>query len=189
MSHISHSRVIDYCGHTYLVNAKGSGLYTTMLKKMLTQIEAMLSYHNKVLLIRFDLSQPEYSDNSKDITRFFKLFSETIKRKYKLERIGYFWVREHEKAKSQHYHCFVLLDGNKVRTSHNTIEKARWYWEVQHDGRVHFTQPKCYHMLHRNKPESLQDPIYHISYLAKGRGKGYKPAQAKNYGCSRLKPK
>jgi len=31
--------------------------------------------------------------------------------------------------------------------------------------------------------------LWRISYFAKGRGKGYKPPQTKNYGTSRIKPK
>lgn len=189
MSYISHSHITEFMGHTLWVNSKASGLYTNILKKMLAQIEAMLSYHNKVLLIRFDLNQPDYTDDSKAVTVLFKLLSESIKREYELKRVAYFWVREQEKAKRQHYHCFILVDGNKVQKSHKVIDKIRWYWTVQHDGGIHFPQPTCFHMLHRNKPETFQDPIYHISYLAKGRGKGYKPPQAKNYGASRLRPK
>lgn len=189
MSHISHSRVTEFCGRTYWVNAYGSGLYTTMLKNMLAQFEAMLSYHNKVLVIRFDLHQPDYTDNSSDVSWLFKRLGAALKTRYKINRIGFGWVREQEKSKNQHYHGFLLVDGNKVQTSHKIMEIIRWYWEVQHDGHIHWTSPKCFHMLHRDKPETFQDPIYHVSYLAKGRGKGYKPAQAKNYGGSRLKPK
>lgn len=164
-------------------------MYSRMLKQMLTQIEAILSHHNKVLLVRFDLNKSDYDENSQDISLFFRQFLDTIKKTYKLKRVAYSWAREQGKTENRHYHCFIALDGNKVQTSYRIVEQIKWYWEIIHDGSVHFTQPKCFHMLHRNKPESFKDPIYHISYLAKGRGKGYKPQQAKNYSCSRLKPK
>jgi hypothetical protein len=37
--------------------------------------------------------------------------------------------------------------------------------------------------------QALQAAIYRISYLAKPRGKGYRPPQTKDYGCSRMKAK
>ena len=37
-----------------------------------------------------------------------------------------------------------------------------------------------------NDVESLLAAIWRVSYLAKVRGKGYKPPQTKNYGTSRI---
>lgn len=188
MAYISHSKIAEFMGQPYLVNANVSGLYTGMLRQILSQCEAILSFHNKALLVRFDLHQPEYTESSKDVTQFFKRFLESLKRQYDLNRVGYGWVREQEKAKSQHYHCFVIVDGNKVRTSYWIVEHILWQWTVNHDGTIHWPSP-CYHMMKRGRFESIQPAIYHLSYLAKGRGKGYKPRQAKNYGTSRLKVK
>lgn len=186
MSYISHSQIVEFMDQSYWVNAKGSGLHTQPLKRMLSQVEAMLSHHNKVFLLRFDLHQPEYTDTSAHISKFFKYFSESIKRQYNLTRIGFVWAREQEKAKQQHYHCFILVDGNKVKASHKLIEAAQWYWEVIHDGSLAWPEGRCYYRLTRDDNDTLQDAIYHISYLAKGRGKGYKPIQAKNFGGSRI---
>lgn len=189
MSYISHSKVTEFMGETYWVNSRISGLYTKILGVILGQLEAMLSHHNKVLLIRFDLRQTEYTDSNEAITRFFKRLGEYLKPKHKLKRMGFVWVRELERAKSQHYHCFLLVDGNKFKTSYKINERIRWYWEVINDGSIHWPQPRCYYLLTRDDRETMQQAIYHISYLAKGRGKGYKPKQAKNYGASRLRPK
>jgi len=176
-------------GETYWVNSKKSGLYTKTLGVILGQVEAMLSHHNKVLLVRFDLHQPEYTDTSEAVTKLFKRLGDYLKPKYKLTRVGNVWVREMERAKSQHYHCVLLVDGNKFKTSYRLMERIRWYWEALFDGSIHWPQPRCYYLLTRNNRETMQEAIYHISYLAKGRGKGYKPKQAKNYGASRLKVK
>ncbi len=35
--------------------------------------------------------------------------------------------------------------------------------------------------------ETLADAVYRVSYLAKTRGKGYRPEQVKDYSTSRLK--
>jgi hypothetical protein len=117
-AYITHSQVIQYAGGTWFINSKGSGIYTHMMKGMLDQVEAMLSHHNKVFLLRFDLHQPSHTDNSEHVSKFIRGFSEHIKQHYKLSRFGYAWVREQEKAKQQHYHCFILLDGNKNRATY-----------------------------------------------------------------------
>ena len=42
-----------------------------------------------------------------------------------------------------------------------------------------------YHNINRGDMEAIQNAIYHISYLAKTRGKGYRPTQTKDYGWAR----
>jgi len=174
---------------TYWVNAKGSGLYTQPLSRMLGQIKAMLSHHNKVLLLRFDLHQPEFSDTSKHVSKFFKQLIDKLTKQYKLKRIGFAWAREQEKVDQQHYHCFILLDGNKVRVPHNIIKAAQWYWGTLYDGHLSWPSERCYYLINRGDKEKLQEAIYHISYLAKGRGKDRKPEQSKSFGISRVQEK
>jgi hypothetical protein len=189
MAYISHSKVINYNEKIWWVNSRKSGIYTQQMKGMLNQIEAMFSYHNKVFLLRFDLSIPEATDNSEKVSAFFIQLSNKLKAKYKLKRVGYAWTRETEKAKQQHYHAFILLDGNKVQQPNEVVEIAQYIWHLYHDGRLCWPTKRCYYQLKLSDPELLQEAVYHISYLAKVRGKGYKPAQAKNYGSSRLKKK
>ena len=38
-----------------------------------------------------------------------------IKRKYKTKYVGYVWVREMERAKTQHYHCAFFIDGDFIQ--------------------------------------------------------------------------
>jgi hypothetical protein len=185
-AYITHSKVIQHAGNTWFINSRKSGIYTHMMKGILDQVEAMLSHHNKVFLLRFDLHQPSYTDNSEHVSRFIRSFSEHIKKYYKLSRFGYVWAREQEKAKQQHYHCFILLDGNKVQESGYILKAAKKYWELYFDGYLCWPSERCYHNLKRNDHEAIQAAIYHISYLAKGRGKGYKPAQAKNFCRSQI---
>jgi len=187
-AYISHSSIISHSGKAWFVNAKKSGIYTGMMKEILEQIEAMLTYHNKVFLLRFDLRQAEYLERSQHVSKFFEKLSKRMKSKYGLKRVGYFWVRELEKAKHQHYHCFILLDGNKVQSPYYITEIARQYWEVHFDGSLSWPSNRSYYQLTRGNHDLLQEAIYHVSYLAKGRGKGYKPAQSKNFGRSRIRP-
>ena len=90
-----------------------------------------------------------------------------------------------EKKKHQHYHYALILDGHKVKNPSAILDKVRDIWQYM-DGSD--WRPKdCYYNVKRGDVESLQDAIWRVSYLAKGRGKGYKPAQTKNYGTSRIR--
>jgi hypothetical protein len=188
-SYITHSKAIQHNGNTWFINSKGSGIYTHMMKGILDQVEAMLSHHNKVFLLRLEMKQHTYTDNSQRVSKFFQSFKEHIQRRYSLSRFGYVWVREKGDSEQQHYHCFILLDGNKVQQPNYLTKAARKYWELHLGGYLSWTPKRCYYNLKRNDHEAIQAAIYHISYLAKGRGKGYKPAQAKNFGRSRIKKK
>ena len=97
------------------------------------------------------------------------------------------WCREIEKAKQQHYHYALIIDGHKVNHPELVNKKAKEIWR-QLDGSEFFPE-HCFYNLKRNDYESKQDAIYPISYLAKTRGKGYKPDQTKNYSVSRIKHK
>ena len=63
-----------------------------------------------------------------------------LKRKYKLCRVGYIWVREQEKSKHQHYHLVLMIDGNKEQFFDEILKIA-----------------------------TLKMVIWRISYLAKGK--------------------
>jgi len=156
---------------------------------MLDQVSAMFSYHNKLFLLRFDLHQPEATPTSKHLTEFLKSSLSKVIRKYKLSRAIYAWAREAESTDNQHYHCFIALDGNKVQAPHAITKLFAYDWGLYYDGHLHWPSKRCYYQIKRGNRELLQEAIFHISYLAKSRGKGNKPNQAKDYGMSRLKPK
>ncbi len=188
-NHISYSQVISHRGETWFVNSKGSGLFTHFLRQILDQINAMFSFHNKLFLLRFDLHQLEATPTSKHVSEFLKGVLNKIKGKYDLNRTVYAWAREIESAEQQHYHCFIVVDGNKVQKPHLITALMRQDWNLYYDGSLHWPSKRCYYQLSRYDRELTQEAIYHVSYLAKGRGKGRKPPQSKNYGGSRLKPK
>ena len=84
-AYISYSQVVTRDKSTWFVNSKVSGIYTHIMKAMLDQVEAMLSHHNKVFLLRFDLHQPSYTDTSKHVSRFFTRLADHLKTKYKVK--------------------------------------------------------------------------------------------------------
>ena len=176
--------IYDYKGKFYRINPKKSGIETRILRPLLEQFEIMLSYHNKVFVWRLDIRLYEPSLNSEIITNFNRRFHRQIKRKYRVNRIGFMWARETEKAKQQHYHYVLMLDGNKILNPHYLQDMASNILDDL-NASPHFV--RRYHMAKRSDKESIDQATHHMSYLAKARGKGYREPQSKDYGGSRLK--
>lgn len=185
MAYITRNIAITVNGQTWRVNSKGSGLISHAIKSMINQVDAMLSHHSKIHIIRFDLRVYEYTENNGIITAFNRRLHKWLKRKYNLKRVGFMWCRELETAKQQHYHYALIIDGHKVNYSLEVNNKVKELWR-QLDGSEYFPK-NGYYNVKRYDYDSIQDAIWRISYLAKARGKGYKPDQTKNYGTSRIK--
>jgi hypothetical protein len=185
MAYITKDKAITVNGQTWWVNSQGSGLITHSIKAMINQVDAMLSHHSKIHIIRFDLRVYEYTENNGIITAFNRRLHKWLKRKYNFKRVGFAWCRELEKAKQQHYHYALIIDGHKVNYPDEVNKKVKEIWR-QLDGSEYFPK-NCYYNVKRNDYGAIQAVIWRISYLAKARGKGYKPDQTKNYGTSRIK--
>ena len=111
-----------YKGKIWLINASDKySIRTDILKALLDQLTAMLDHHRKVFIYRFDLHVPEYTAHNTQITDFNRRLFKRIKSHYKVNRIGYGWVREIETAKQQHYHYTLFLDGSKINEPHSLI--------------------------------------------------------------------
>jgi len=185
MRYVTKTNVITMNGKTWWINARKSGVYSAMLKKMIGQLEAMLSYHSKINVIRFDLKQNVYTDKNTQITTFNRRLFKWLKRHYKLKRIGFIWCREQEKAKQQHYHYVLILDGHKVEKAGLIANKVKTIWSEISGS--YWLPKNCYYNLKRNDYKETQSAIFRISYLAKARGKTDRPPQTKDYGTSRIK--
>ena len=115
------------------------------------------------------------------MSAFIKSLRAHVRREYKTQRMGFLWAREQEKAKGQHYHLVLLLDGDVVRHPSALITKIGELW------RGHpYTPKNCYVLI--NDDATKREAIHRASYLAKPRGKGYQGANARNFGASRIKP-
>jgi len=182
--YVSHSGVMVRNGTTYAINSKKSGIYSTILHRIIDQLDICMNKWKRVLLIRFDFHQSFYSKNNKHISRFRKNLIRRLEREYQISEVGYVWVREKEKSKSQHYHWAIYLDGNKIRHSSKVLEIIKSTWNAI-DGNNHMPTIKNPYYFIDNK-KMKQEAIYRISYLAKARGKGYRDKQAKDYSTSRL---
>lgn len=178
----------EFKGEWFEINADDNqGYYPDILNLVLEQLTFSIEIHRRVFAVRFDLHQKDhYTDNSKMVSQFFDRTKKKLLRHYHgLKSIGYAWVREHERSKAQHYHCVFFLDYDLIKSSYTVGKFIRETWESIREGNtVHIV-----HETHKiSSEQSKRDAIYHLSYLAKERGKGYRPPQSKDYGGSRLKP-
>jgi hypothetical protein len=177
--------VFTYKGKAYKVNAAKSGLYEEMLFKLVDQFQIALDKWGRVFVLRFDLHSHYYASDNKRITKFRDRVFKRLKREYGFKQIGFCWVREMERAKAQHYHWVLFLDGNLIRHSSRINQIIKDAWE---------DETEAHHMPVIKRPfyfgsaeQIAEKVIFRFSYLAKVRGKGYRDPQAKDYQCSRMK--
>jgi len=187
MKHIHRENWYWYKDRAWPINANISGVYTHILQPLLSQYIYMLEQYSKVFVYRLDIHLATYTKTNKVMTDFNRHLRKRIQRHYNIKDIAYCWVREQEKAKQQHYHYVLMLNGHKVRHPH-TINN--WIFEIAN--KLDLSRPSVagYHFIRRDKSdynEKLQNTCYHISYLAKVRGKGYRSTQTNDYSTSRLK--
>jgi len=183
--------LMQYNDEWIQVNApEGKGIYPIILQKIIKQLDIALEIHRRVLVLRFDLHQHEYSSTSEHITRFRKRLIQKLQRCYDTKDIGYAWVREKEKAKSQHYHWVLFIDGDKVQYPSNISKIVKNLWgkdkDLGYGGHVPTISSPFYYC---DNLDIRSEAIYRISYLAKIRGKGYRSKEANDYSTSRLKSK
>ena len=96
-------------GKSYRVNSdKWRALRTDILKPLIDICETFLLRYCRVHIFRFDLHLRQYTDDNRIISILQRRLFKRIKVSYKMKNVGFVWVREQEKAKSQHYHCADL---------------------------------------------------------------------------------
>jgi hypothetical protein len=182
---IIHDDTYTHNGQTYKVNTSKSGLYAEILRGIIEQFQIALMKWKRVFVLRFDLHTHAFSDDNRRISAFRKRLFQKLKRHYGFKDIGFCWVREHERAKAQHYHFVLFLDGRLIKHSSKITPMIKAAWE---DGTGTYTVPYIKHPFHFADHEAIiGEAVYRVSYLAKPRGKGYRPPQTKDYQCSRMK--
>ncbi len=192
---------------------KESGCCVQHLQSMFSQIEAMLSWHSKVLMIVFEVHMKVFTPDNKAFSRFLEQAEKRIFRFYKrefdikLNRMGLCWgreihldkeqqkifvasewAREQEKAKKQHYHVIMLLDGDSVQSYWNVSQIIKEMIEADCRKDI-FASHWIEHepvMIYRNNRESLEKAFYWASYAAKERGKGYRAKTANDFSVSKV---
>lgn len=186
MKYASKKETFSYHGVVYPLPNGHLGWHRDILVACLNQLDAMLSHTSKVFVIRFDCHMGGYSEDNATIATFRRRLRKKLERHYPKLLVGYLWVRELEKAKSQHYHFVFLVDAERIPAANVVLDAATHVWKRLTDIHPHVPL-NPYYLIKRGDSSRHADLIKRVSYLAKYRGKGYKPAQTKDYGASRIK--
>ena len=184
-----------------------------IVDRIIDRIEHMTRRHNKVLFIRFDLRFPRdfpSDESNSKISRFWKIVGEEPG----LEgmHFHYVWAREQKAAEHQHYHCVIMLDGNKVQSYRKVLSRFDAIWRGLFDFKVPGLVWFCDRDREGNSVENgimIRRPSRHAtggkreeqedqfrrdkdrciswgSYLAKQNQKEFAPRRVRYYGASQL---
>lgn len=181
-------------GYAYPVNTtKESGVRLDILIPIAAELDAMLSAYSRIYLTRFDLRLPagtQLETSNEWMRQLFKKLRERLKSKSRrpeglanpILNFAYGWVREQERAKHVHYHCWIALPHRQVRRlgtpTTGIAGVITEIWCKLTGGKDTLVEllgkdkrfPESY-VIERGKPETLEGPLYWLSYLAKTRGK------------------
>jgi hypothetical protein len=188
-------KAVTFNGNLWEINSEGSGCFVGIIKRSIEQLEIMESHHNKVFIMVFEIrhkanNRKQSSADNSHISACLKQLIRQIKKHYPVSRVGYLWSREREKAKHEHYHLAIMLDGNKISSSGKLFDLIRVTADTYNLSANIPKNPS--YLLTRGAEDhhsTKQAVIWRLSYYAKVRGKGYKPSKTNDYSCSRLKAK
>jgi hypothetical protein len=182
------SETIEVNGEQIPINIgknKG-GVYYEIVHRAIEQLDIAIEIHKRVFVYNFILHTNNSISNNYRVTNFMKNLKQKLGRDYKMKKISYEWVREHERdnADTHHYHVALFLDGSKIQHPKKLLILIRKMWKPH--GHVSYIR-NPFDYINRNDNETRLKAIWRISYMAKIRGKGYRDPQAKDYQTSRLK--
>ncbi|WP_286237597.1 YagK/YfjJ domain-containing protein [Neptuniibacter halophilus] len=190
MKSIIYSGDYRVLNHTFHITPwkQGEPYYHDILERTSQQLEAMLSYHSKVHVIRYDLHVQEYTETSEDLSKFIRALRQRLKRKYGHARLGYVWCREQNLSNKQHYHIALMINGNLFKSSHTISAIVDELWtRLGHS--VTFKPENHIYKIQRGDESVALAAFKRMAYLAKVRTKGKRKGMANDYSTSRLKPK
>lgn len=184
--HISYSNFFGHLGEVYPINTtQSSGCFTPILKAGIDRLTRLLKRFKRIFVYFFGLHSHSAIATSSHVSRFFNKVRFYCGKIYR-SVVGYVWVREQERADTQHYHAVIILDGDKIQHSKSLAGALKRLWEQDQSGSntINFVKNPFYYV---TAPEQLKEVVLRFSYYAKERGKGRRPAQAKDFGASRLR--
>lgn len=189
--HITYSDYYQLDSVVYPINTTSiSGCFTPILKAGISQLNIAYEKWGRVMVYFFGLHQAEKTDDSKAVSSFINdRLKYHLAKRYNMDEVGYLWVREIEKAKGQHYHMVLFLDGDKIQHPQALAHLLKKLWEAKTGQTISYVKNSFYYVTNPDQLSAFKGPIERLSYLAKERGKGYRLPQAKDYQASRLKSK
>jgi len=174
-------------------------VYTEILDTFHGQISALLTYHSRITIMRFDLHLPNmnfYTANEGNlvVSAFFKSIKEHLGRKRwkQHKHVIYGWTREVDENPNGHYHCFIgfkalyrhlgEISSNGCTGLWALIESC---WKQTSTGHM---EAITHHLVNRADPKSFDKAFFQISYLAKAKYKEFGTGEThKRYSASRLR--
>lgn len=161
------------------------GCYLEILEALHGQMSAFLQCRARMLVVRLDIHQRDYTPDSTAISKFMRKLKKRLRRRYRGLLVGHLWVREQKMSKAPHYHAVLLLDGRLIQHPAKVIELAQeiaegWDWPML------YVPANCYVKVHRDDRWAYLKAFERCSYLAKVNTKQGKGKYANHYNCSRL---
>ncbi|QCC84729.1 inovirus Gp2 family protein [Desulfovibrio desulfuricans] len=174
----------------------------TVSQKLFSLLEEYTNTFSKTMIVRFDTTYPQrfitVEDNS-DMSALMKLLIQQCSRNGVSP--AYFWVREQSlKSDNQHYHCMLLLDGNKTCRYYPYIKSAEEIWgrilDVDPKGLIHYCDRdpdgnrQANGIILRSDDLNYEDKIEAVvrqaMYLAKNHTKGFYNDGFRDFGMTRI---
>ena len=171
-------------------------------QKIFELLEEYTKTFSKTMVVRFDVTYPKnfmaVEDNS-DMSTLMKLLIQQCSRNGVSP--AYFWVREQSiRSDNQHYHCMLLLDGNKTCRYYPYIELAEKIWgrilDVDPKGLIHYCDRdpdgnrQANGIILRSDDLNYEDKIEAVvrqaMYLAKIHSKGFYNDGFRDFGMTRI---
>ncbi len=162
-----------------------------IVNKIIELITTYSQAHSKSFVVAFGLNFPTGSQalNNQSVIQFWDSFVKHLG-SHKLQP-AYLWVREQAGSHNHHYHCLLLLDGQKVQNRFGVMKEAARLWgginKCDPAGLVHYEWNPW--MLRRGSAsyeQDMADCIYAVTYLAKTYSKGNAAPRQREFGYSRL---
>lgn len=176
--------------------------YVEYIKNKITYLlDVYLHSHSKALIVRFDVHYPEdypMVSGNEDISACIAY----VVKKYNRQRLdpSYIWVREQQRSVHPHYHCALLLNGQKVRGYRHVFQNVEEAWgrtlgcsvsgcinyclsddDSDYNGKIirRDAGPVSFD-IRRN------EVLHQLFYLAKTYSKELDYDGLRNFGCSRI---
>lgn len=177
--------------------------YVEVLQAIKREMDSMLSWHEKVLMVRVDIHAyaDDVGDTNAIMTDYLTRMREWVAGKqYNAKRMGYAWIREVSTENGLHYHLWLMINGKDAKSGYYFIEKSRQIVE-RHSHRGYRNAPyppkskdgitkEYFYLVKRDDDHEYNRAFYHASYLAKERTKDKHnlSPKGKNFSASRITP-
>lgn len=166
-----------YQGHLWTVISKYQ-IRKDIMDSIFTVLREFFERRSKLTAIRVELHLKQWTANNAPVREFFTKLRSQLFKHYGKMYCRYFWVREQDQAKAQHYHVVLLMDGQFVKHSSIVERIAKNIWAYGYL----CLPPRPFYHIHRDQIGRFCALVYRLSYLAKAETKGKRPKTVRDYG-------